>query len=259
MSEAPVLLDRHDRVAVLTLNRPHALNTFDKSMYAAFNARFAEAAMDEGVWALVISAAGERAFSAGVDLKALERDLAAGGSTDGYGPLHITRTMVTAKPVITAVHGHCIGEGVALALAGDLMVASRDARFSVPEARIGVNAIDIPLLLSRRLDRARAFALLTAREPLSAEEALHLGLVQHLVEPGQALSCALDLARTMTQTLAPMAVQAMKDTLTRAYDEGEAAARQTGETWRDRIVDSADFEEGRRAFTEKRAPRFTGS
>lgn len=258
MAEPTVLLERRDRIALLTLNRPDALNAFDRAMYADFNDALADVADDDAVWAVVIAAAGDRAFSAGVDLKALDRDLAETGSTEGYGPLAITQTMVTAKPVIAAVHGHCVGEGVALALAADLVVASADAQFSVPEARIGINPVDIPLLLARKLGYGDAFALLTATEATAAEEARQLGLVHLVVPAGTAREAALTLAETMTGANAPLALQAIKETLVRSVGEGADAGRAAGSAWRARLLKSADFAEGRRAFAEKRPPRFAG-
>jgi len=253
-----VLLERGDRIAVITLNRPEALNTFDQRMYAEFNARLAEVAADDGIWAIVITAAGDRAFSAGVDLKALDREMAETGTTEGFGPLTLTQGMVTAKPVIAAVHGHCVGEGVALALSADLVVAERDARFSVPEARVGINAIDIPLLLARKFDYGRAFAFLADGAAKSAEECHRLGIVHQLAEPGAARADALALARSITQSSAPLAIQAVKETLFRTIEDGQAAGREVGQAWRDRLIGSEDFAEGRRAFAEKRAPKFRG-
>ena len=257
MSDPRVLSQRDGRVAILTLNRPDALNTFDKRMYAEFDARLAEAAADSEVWAIVIAGAGDLAFSAGVDLKALDRDLAETGSTEGYGPLALTLGMVTPKPVIAAVHGHCIGEGVALALSSDLVVAARDARLSVPEAQVGINAVDIPLLLARKLDYGRAFEFVVGGVK-PAEECARLGVVHRLAEPGAALAEAIRLAREITTRSAPLAVQAMKETLYRAVYHGNEAGARAGKAWRDRLLLSDDFAEGRRAFAGKRPPRFRG-
>lgn len=160
MAEATVLLERHGHVGVISLNRPEVLNAFNRQMYSDFDAKLAEAGDDPDIWAIVVAATGERAFSVGVDLKALDRDLACSRGTEGYGPLAITAGMVTPKPVIAAVHGHCVGEGLALALSADLVVAAEDAVFSAPEARIGINAVDLPRLLARRVPYGAALALL---------------------------------------------------------------------------------------------------
>jgi len=258
VAEPTVLLVRDDRVAILTLNRPQALNAFDRRMYAEFDARFAEAAHDQEVWAIVIAAAGVRAFSAGVDLKALDHDMATTGSIEGYGPLALTEAMVTSKPVIAAVQGVCAGEGLALALSADLVVASVDAGFSVPEARVGINAIDIPLLLARKLDYGRAFGFLAGGAAKSATECHRLGIVHYLAEPGAVLAEALALAHRITREDAPLAMRAMKETLYEAFENGTEAAREIAWKWRERLMGSADFAEGRLAFAEKRPPRFTG-
>lgn len=255
--EAPVLYERLDRVAVITLNRPGALNAFDLAMYAGFNAAIERFRDDADAFVAVVAASGERAFSAGVDLKALARDMEA-GDVRGYGVLDFVDDLVTAKPIVAAVQGHCIGEGVNVALACDLIVAEEGTRFAVPEARVGVSALDVPLALARKIGYGPAFALMVPGEPRDAAWAERLGLVEIVAPAGEARAVAIELAGRIAGDCAPLAVQAMKETLWRAVHQDEATARAAGLRWRERILASEDFGEGRAAFAAKRKPVFRG-
>jgi enoyl-CoA hydratase/carnithine racemase len=226
-------------------------------MYAAFDQAIERFRDDPEAWVAVVAASGERAFSAGVDLKDLDSALA-DGDTSGFGPLALAAGMVTAKPIVAAVEGHCVGEGVAVALSCDFVVASADAEFMVSEARIGINAVDIPLLLARKFGYATAMALLLDGGPKSAEWCLRAGLVQRVVAEGEALGAARDYAESIAAECAPLAVRAMKETTWAAAFDSPDHGREIGERWRRQIMESEDFAEGRRAFAAKRVPLFRG-
>ncbi|MBP11571.1 MAG: enoyl-CoA hydratase [Acidiferrobacteraceae bacterium] len=252
-----VLYTRHGQVAVITLNRPDVLNAFDKPMYDGVNVALEQFRDDKLAWVAVLQAAGERAFSAGADIKAIAADLEA-GTFEGYGPLLTDDNMVTAKPIIAAVHGHCIGEGVNLMLACDLVVADETARIAVSEARIGINAVDIPLKLARKIGYAKAFALLVPGEAKDATWCQAAGLVEIVTPAGQAQNRAFELAYEIAESCGPLAVQAQKETLWRAVFEGEKQGRSAGMAWREITRPSADYAEGQRAFLERRKPLFKG-
>jgi len=165
---------------------------------------------------------------------------------------------VTAKPIIAAVHGHCIGEGVNLMLACDLVVADETARVAVSEARIGINAVDIPLKLARKIGYAKAFALLVPGEAKDATWCQAAGLVEIVTPAGQAQNRAFELAYEIAESCGPLAVQAQKETLWRAVFEGEKQGRSAGMAWREITRPSADYAEGQRAFLERRKPLFKG-
>jgi len=191
------------------------------------------------------------------DVKAIAADMEA-GTFEGYGPLISDDNMVTAKPIIAAVHGHCIGEGVNLMLACDLVVADETVKVAVSEARIGINAVDIPLKLARKLGYAKAFALLAPGDAKDAAWCQAAGLVEIITPAGQAQSRAFELATEIAQSCAPLAVQAQKETLWRAVFEDEAAGRRAGMNWRELTRSSRDYAEGQTAFIERRKPIFTG-
>lgn len=252
-----VLYKRRGHVAIITLNRPDVLNAFDRYMYDGVNLALSRFRDDDSARVAILQAAGDRAFSAGADVKAIAADMKA-GIFDGYGPLLTDDGMVTAKPLIAAVHGHCIGEGVNLVLACDLVVADETTKVAVSEARIGINAVDIPLKLARKLGYAKAFAMLAPGDAKDAAWCQAAGLVEIVTPAGEAQDRAFELATDIADTCGPLAVQAQKETLWRAVFEGEAAGRTAGMAWRKVTRPSADYAEGQRAFMERRKPVFTG-
>ena len=165
---------------------------------------------------------------------------------------------MTPKPLIAAVHGHCIGEGVNLALACDMVIAEESSRFFISEARVGVNAVDIPLKLARKMGYFPAFEMLMGLEGKPAAWCHNVGLVNTVVTDGTGVFYAHEIANRLTSETAPLAIRAMKETLWRAVMEDEKNARDAGTRWRDRISQSKDWTEGRAAFAEKRTPKFVG-
>ncbi|TNF83749.1 MAG: hypothetical protein EP301_11270, partial [Gammaproteobacteria bacterium] len=207
-------------------------------------------------WVAVIQSTSDRAFTAGADVKALDEKARQGVFT-ALGGLKLDTEMVTDKPIIAAVHGHCVGEGVNLALACDLVFADTSARFTISEVRIGTNPVDIPLKLARRLPYPLAFSFLTPGDGKDATWMQAAGLAQACAE-GQARADAAALARRIVDECGPLAVRAQKATLWQASFADENQARLLGEERRAIIRRSEDYAEGRQAFLEKRKPQFRG-
>ncbi|HCC43105.1 MAG TPA: hypothetical protein DEQ32_01825 [Gammaproteobacteria bacterium] len=245
------------RVAVVTLDRPDRLNAFDGAMYEGVNEAMLYFRDDADAWVAVLQASGERAFSAGADVRALDEH-ARSGQTSALGALLIDSEMVTDKPIIAAVHGHCVGEGVNLALACDLIFADSDARFMISEVRIGVNPVDIPIKLANRLGYAKAFAFLAPGDGKSSDWLASAGLVERVCPAGTVRDKALEFATRLVEECAPLALRAQKDTLFQAAFASVSEAKASGETRRQVIRASDDYAEGRQAFLEKRTPKFTG-
>lgn len=255
--EGRVTFSVHERVATITLDRAGRLNAFDGAMYAGVNQALVAFRDDADAWVAVIQAAGDRAFTAGADVHALNEN-ARLGITTGLGGLLIDTEMVTDKPLIAAVHGHCVGEGVNLILGCDLIFADTTARFAISEVRIGVNPVDIPLKLARRLGYAKAFAFLNPGDAKDAEWARQAGLVEHVSEAGSVQKDAAAFATRLVAECAPLAVRAQKATLWHAAFGDPQVARDMGNERRTAIRLSGDYAEGRAAFLEKRTPQFKG-
>ena len=244
-----------DRVATITLNRSDRLNAFDAAMYDGVNDALDTFASDENAWVAVLQADGDRAFTVGADVNALNEN-AAKGITTGLGGLKLDADMVTDKPLIVAVAGYCVGEGVNLVLGCDLVFADASAKFMISEVRIGVNPVDIPLKLAKRLGYNRAFRFLTPGDAMPIEWLLDAGLVDEVVDDVRAH--AHQFAARIVAECAPLALRAQKATLWHASFNDETTARDLGNSRRTTIRLSEDYAEGRLAFGEKRTPQFTG-
>jgi 2-(1,2-epoxy-1,2-dihydrophenyl)acetyl-CoA isomerase len=246
-----VLYDLRDGVAAITLNRPDAMNSLTVEMKVALRAAVERAAEDDTVRAVLLTGAG-RAFCAGQDLREHAANLEAGqglGGTvyDHYNPIVRTITSMP-KPVIAAVGGVAAGAGASIAFACDLIVASERASFATAFTKIGL-APDSGMswTLQRLVGRARAAELLLLAEPVSAAQALALGLVNQ-VAPAEQLDT---VARTLAGRLAvgpTAAYAAVKQALDHAAAHDLSAA----------CVKTADHEAATRAFLKKEQPVFEG-
>ncbi|MEU6008318.1 crotonase/enoyl-CoA hydratase family protein [Streptomyces sp. NPDC047453] len=243
-------------VAVVTLDRPDVRNAIDLPTARQIAAALDEVDAREDVMAAVFTGAGP-VFSAGMDLKAFsatgERPL-----VEGRGAFGICER-ATEKPLIAAVEGKALGGGMEIALACDLVVASEESWFGLPEVKRGlVAAAGGVLRLPRRVPRAVALEMVLTGEPVDAARAHALGLVNRVVAPGTARERAVELARSIAGN-APMAVRVAKQLVASAPDwpEAEMFDRQRADV--DRVRSSADAAEGARAFVEKRPPVWTNT
>ena len=220
MSYETLNVDIADRIAVLTFNRPKVLNAFDGLLVREAQAALAELSADDRVCVIVVRGAG-RAFSAGFDLKA-------GAATAGQRGLVEWRAMLEAdfdfimgfwhcpKPTIAVVHGYCIGGAFELSLACDVTVAAQSTKFGAPEVKFGSGAVAL-LLPWIAGPKAAKELLLTGDDQLSAERALALGIVNHVVPDGGEMEKALTIARAMASA-APNAVRLTKLAINRSFD-----------------------------------------
>jgi enoyl-CoA hydratase len=257
VSDSPddvVLVERRGAVQVVTINRPQARNALDAAVARGVAAAVDELDATDELRAGVLTGAGGF-FSAGMDLKAFLR-----GETpaiEGRGLCGITRTP-PRKPLIAAVEGGALAGGFELVLACDLVVAARGARFGVPEVKRSlVAAGGAALLLPQRVPRAVAVELLLTGEPMDAERAAAVGLVNRVVDEGMALDAAVELAGVIAAN-GPLAVAATKEIVQSvpAWGPEEMWARQ------DQVIApvfaSEDAREGSVAFAERRPPVWRG-
>jgi len=253
-----VKVDRHDHVTVITLNRPEVLNALHGPANRELNGIFDAFAEDPDQWVAIITGAGDRAFCAGYDLKSVAD---AGIELPPGGFAGITARFDLVKPVIAAVNGFAFGGGFETALACDIIVASDDAQFALPEPRVGLAALAGGLLrLPRAIGEKRAMEIILTCRRVSAEEGRTLGFVADAVPREKLMDRAMEIALRICEA-SPAAVRASKEVagrlaadepLSRAYvlqNEGPAVAA---------MLVSPDLREGPLAFSQKRPPRWSG-
>jgi enoyl-CoA hydratase len=195
---ATVQVTRADSVAIVTIHRPEARNAVDRTTAAALADAFRTFDADASLDVAVLTGAGGH-FCAGADLKAIATGEANALDEDGDGPMGPTRLLLS-KPVIAAIEGYAVAGGLELALWCDLRVVARDATLGVFCRRFGVPLIDLGTIrLPRLIGQSRALDLILTGRGVSGEEALRIGLANRLVEHGQALNTALDLARELAR------------------------------------------------------------
>jgi enoyl-CoA hydratase/carnithine racemase len=190
-----VLVERNGKILNVTLNRPQVRNAVDSVTARTLGTVFAEFDRDEQLCAAVLSGAGGT-FCAGFDLREVAEGRRTTVDQTGAGPMGCT-WMQLSKPVIAAIEGHAVAGGLELALWCDLRIAARDAVLGVFNRRFGVPLIDLGTVrLPRLIGQSRALDLILTGRAVSAEEALQIGLVNRVVEPGKAVATAIELART---------------------------------------------------------------
>lgn len=256
-----ISLVRSHGVLTMTLNRPKA-NAINVATSKALYAAFTQLQDDPSLRVGIITGTG-RFFSAGWDLQSAVDGEAidAHHGPGGFGGL--TEYFSLGKPVIAAVNGLAMGGGFELALAADLIVASEDAQFALPEVKLGMVADSGGLLrLPKRLPRAIANELLLTGRRMGAAEAARWGLVNAVVPAAELLPAAMQMAQAIVEA-APLAVQAVKEVLrateNQALEDAYSTLRNGSLPSYRAMLQSADASEGPRAFAEKRAPRWTGA
>lgn len=246
-----------DRVMILALDRPKA-NAIDGALSRALGEAFIAYRDDPGLRCCIVTAMGEKFFSAGWDLKAAAEDNAAAEDYGRGGFAGITELFDLDKPVIAAVNGMAVGGGFEIALCCDVIVAEEHAQFFLPEVKVGV----IPdgggvFRLPRRVPESLALEMLLTGRRLMAEEALRLGLVNHVTPKGGSLAKAIEIAAEILEA-SPKSIRAVKQahrlTRTMSVEDAYRALRSGGVPAYDRLRASKDYWEGAAAFAAKRAP-----
>jgi enoyl-CoA hydratase len=196
MPDPSVHLHQEDRILTVAISRPEVRNAVDSATAAALAEAFKNFESDDALCAAVLTGAGGT-FCAGADLRELADGRRTAIEEHGAGPMGPTWLQLS-KPVIAAVEGHAVAGGLELALWCDLRVAARDAVFGVYNRRFGVPLIDLGTVrLPRMIGQGRALDMILTGRSVSGEEALQMGLVNRLVEPGKALETAIELAQTL--------------------------------------------------------------
>ncbi|MDH6120434.1 enoyl-CoA-hydratase DpgD [Kitasatospora sp. GAS204B] len=258
-----VRYEKRDRVAHVTLARPECLNAMDLRMHEELACVWDDFEADDEVWLAVLTGAGDRAFSAGQDLKELAARIAQGtntpatfGSRGKPGWPRLTERFELAKPVIARVNGHAFGGGFELALACDVIVTADRATFALPEAKLGLMAgAGGVFRLTRQAPHRIALGHLISGRPMTAARAYELGLVNEVV-PAEELDACVDAWVADILRCAPLSVRAIKQAAAAAATMPLEQAFRTRFPWEERRMHSEDAEEGPLAFVEKRTPQW---
>ncbi len=252
-----VLRERRGNVEILTINRPEARNAINGAVSRAMAAAMDELAEDAGCFVVVITGTGDKAFSAGMDLKAFSSgeggDIMSGSG--GFGGL---THRDFPKPIIAAVNGHALAGGFEIMLSCDLVVAVDHATFGIPEAKRGLIAGAGGLIrMPKRLPIAIALELAMTGDPITAERAYALGLVNKVVPAASLMDEAVALAERIAAN-APLAVRYSKSVMKRAAEVPETEGWAINGEAAGVVFGSADAMEGAVAFAEKRPPNWQG-
>jgi crotonobetainyl-CoA hydratase len=249
------IVEDEDRVRLVTLNRPEVLNALHADANDELAAVWDEFAARDDLWVGIITGAGDRAFSAGNDLKVQAAGRRRPNGPNGFAG--ITHRFDLDKPLIAAVNGWAMGGGFETALACDIIVADESALFALPEPRVGLIAAGGGVhRLPRMIPRKKALGIILTGRRVTAREGFELGFVTEVVGKGQALEAAKQWARQILEC-SPMAVRASKQAVYRGLGEPSLErAMRTVYPAQQANLESQDYLEGPRAFAEKRKPNW---
>ncbi|MCZ6619852.1 MAG: enoyl-CoA hydratase-related protein [Gammaproteobacteria bacterium] len=267
-----ILYEVQDPVAIITMNRPEALNALTGRMMAEMRHAFAAAEKDTAVVGMVLTGAG-RGFCAGADMAGLnatasgERgeaedlsDLEASPGNPDMGPnFEITYSYMMAlqKPLIAAINGPCAGLGFCYACLADMRIVERQAKFTTAFSQRGLIAEHgSSWVLPRLIGTGRALDLLWSARKFTGEEAKELGLAERLVEQGESLQTAIDYIKQLASAVSPTSIKVIKAQVYRHLNMELGEAMAESNTWMAESLKREDFKEGVSSFMEKRLPEF---
>jgi E-phenylitaconyl-CoA hydratase len=254
-----VLYEQKDKIVTITINRPDAMNSVDPETQQALVAAWTRFRDDDSAWVAILTGAGEKAFSAGADLKKLipaAFGRSGGGAHNNVGLGGITRGLEIWKPMIAAVNGFCLAGGLEQALACDLRLASPNATFGLTEVRWAIMpGAGGTQRLPRAVPLAKAMEMILMAQTINAEEALRVGLVNAVVPLAELMSTARAWADTLCER-GPLAVRAAKEAVLRGLTMPLADGLRMEAFLSGTLRGTEDAVEGPKAFAEKRKPQF---
>jgi enoyl-CoA hydratase len=254
-----ILHERREAAAIIRLNRPEKLNALSREMILALSEIFTKLQRQPDLRAVILTGAGDRAFSAGTEISELAQlGVDEAREVSERGQLLCNQIENFGVPVIAAINGIAAGGGCELVLACHLRIAAPTAQFSLPETKLGaLPGYGGTQRLAREIGRGRALEIMLRGRTVGAQEALHIGLINRIATTGALLSDAESLAQEIAQ-LAPLAIRACLEAVTRgvelSLEEGLALEAQLFAG----LFATDDIREGTRAFLEKRKPVFKG-
>ncbi len=260
-ADGKMLAEIADGIGTITFNSPEKRNAMSLEMWRGLLEILDQFAADASVRAVVLAGAGPRAFVSGADISQFgsqRADAAAQRDYDALTSAGRARLAAFPRPVIARIHGFCLGGGLGIALQADLRIASEDAEFGIPAARLGLAyGAGMVRQLVALVGPAHARMLLYAGGRIDAREAERIGLVNRTVPAEDLMETVADIARAIADN-APLSIRAAKLAVAAAEAPGSVAEAEL-EAAIAACFDSADYREGRAAFQEKRPPRFAGT
>ncbi len=259
MAFETLLYEKRNGIGYVTVNRPDKLNALNRQVMDELDECFRALQKDGEVRVAVLTGAGEKAFVAGADVGGIAAQTPLEGKAMAeHGQGILDRIENLGKPVIAAVNGYALGGGCELAMACTLRIAAENARFGQPEVKLGI----IPgyagtQRLARLVGKGRALELILSGEPVTAQEAYRIGLVNQVVPPTELMAAAETLAKKIMAN-APLAVRFALEAVNQGMEMTQAQGQLLEATLFGLCCTTADMKEGTRAFLEKRPPKFTG-
>ncbi len=247
---------KEGKIAIFTLNRPKVLNALSPQLMHELHGALEDFRADDELWVGIITGAGEKAFCAGADIKSWLPFVKETKSRPWLFPTTVMRGMELWKPLIAAINGVAMGGGLELALACDLRIASEKARFASPEVKLGImSRLGGTVRLPDLIGLSKAAEMMLTGDPIDAEEAYRIGLVNKVVPPEQVMPEAMAWAEKLCK-VSPLSSRRIKEALIKNRGLSIEEALWTENMLALPLYETEDYEEGRRAFKEKREPVF---
>lgn len=253
-----IIFDKKDHIGYITINRPEVMNCLNDAALDDLASVWGEFRDDGELRVAIVTGAGDKAFCTGGDLKELIPRITTGNLAITPGRLQaFLKDFSVFKPIIAAVNGACLAGGMELMQGTDIRLAAEDAVFGLPEPRWGLfPAAGSTVRLPRQIPYCQAMEMLLVGEPITAAQALSMGLINRVVPRAELMSAAKQLAERIAEN-SPLAVQAIKKSVLKCADMPEERAFLLETFYARDVFASADAKEGPQAFVKKRQPKFS--
>jgi enoyl-CoA hydratase len=260
-ADGKILQSVTEGVGIVTFNNPDKRNAMSLDMWEGLGAALIELRDDPDVRVVILTGAGDKAFMSGADISQFEKNRHNAQASEQYGKRSDAQRALLAdypKPTIACIRGFCLGGGMQIAMLADIRIAAANSQFGIPAAKLGI-AYGYEGLnhLVSLVGPSWARLLLYTGMRIDSAEALRIGLVDRVVPDAELWNATSDIARTISGN-APLAIQAAKITIAQVLKDPDQRDMNAIKAIGTACMDSEDFREGRRAFMDKRKPRFTG-
>jgi enoyl-CoA hydratase len=256
-----ILYEKRGRIAIITLNRPEAMNALDQETVDELDRAWVDVRDDDDVWVAIITGAGDRAFCAGADLKKLIPALTSGdrpARPPSVSSAVILRDFNLYKPVIAAVNGYCVAGGAEMLCGTDIRIAAEHAQFSIAEVEWGLYPDgSTSVRLPRQIPYAWAMEMLLTGDFITAQQALQIGLINRVVPLAELMPTAIQFAEHLCEG-GPLSMRAIKEVVLKSSGMPLHDAYWIDQAHGHYVFATEDAKEGPKAFAQKRKPNFAG-